>query len=72
MTTEELINVCQAVIHGGERYVRNLRTNARGKIISCKSGGLEVDVRGRRETWLFEDCEKEPTGTGTVACVNGG
>jgi hypothetical protein len=61
MKSEELINVCQAVTHGHERYVRNLQRNAEGKVIGCRDDSLEVEVNGRRETWRFEEEITVPT-----------
>ncbi len=55
MKSEELINVCQAVTHGHERYVRNLTRKTQGRVITCRNDGLEVEVDGQRETWRFEE-----------------
>ncbi len=55
MKSEELINVCQAVTHGHERYVRNLTRNTEGKVIHCRDDCLEVEVNGQRQTWRFEE-----------------
>lgn len=58
MKGEELVNVSQAVMHGSQRYVRNLRTNRDGRVVSCDGGTIKVHVGRRREVWCVEDCEE--------------
>lgn len=58
MTGEALINVCQAVTHGSERYVKNRRSGREGRVIACSQDELVVQVGAGRESWSIEDCEE--------------
>jgi|UPI000488B388 hypothetical protein len=57
MHGEALINVCQAVIHGNERNVRNRVDGRKGRVIACIQAGFEVQVGENKESWRIEDCE---------------
>ena len=60
MMGEARVNVCQAVIHGHDRYVRNIRNAREGKVLHFTTEGLEVDTGDKQpEFWNFEDCEEK-------------
>lgn len=58
MTVEGLINVCQAVTHGDQRQVRNLKTNNQGTVVSAEGNELTVQVGQATEVWAYEDCDE--------------
>jgi len=58
MNREALINVCQAVTHGSERYVKNRGTGRAGRVIACSQTGVEVQVEAEKENWDIEECEE--------------
>ena len=57
MSTEGLINVCQAVKHGDLRQVTNLKTGKQGVVVDVSGGKLVVKVEKTSEVWAYEDCE---------------
>ncbi len=59
MRGEEVVNVCQAVTHGSQRYVRNLRRNEEGRVVSCDGASIKVQVGRRREVWCVDECEEK-------------
>jgi hypothetical protein len=61
MTVEGLINVCQAVTHGDQRQVRNLKTNNQGTVVSAEGNELTVQVGQATEVWPYEDCDEYST-----------
>ena len=61
MNVECLINVCQAVTHGNQRQVRNLRTNRQGTVVNAEGNELTVQVGQATEVWSCEDCEEYNT-----------
>ena len=61
MNDEGLINVCQAVEHGSQRQVRNLKTNSQGVVVKGEGNGLTVQVGQATEVWPYEDCEEYNT-----------
>lgn len=58
MNREALINVCQAVTHGSERYVKNSGDGRAGRVIACGQTGFEVQVGAEKEKWSIEECEE--------------
>jgi len=56
MSTEGLINVCQAVKHGDLRQVTNLKTGKAGIVIDVTGDKLVVQVEKASEVWAYEDC----------------
>ena len=58
MKGEELINVCQAVSHGGKRFVRECSSNIEGEVVRCSGKTLKVQVGTREENWTPEKCER--------------
>jgi len=58
MNVEGLINVCQAVTHGNQRQVRNLKTNSQGTVVNAEGNELTVQVDQATEVWACEDCEE--------------
>ena len=58
MSSEGLINVCQAVKHGNLRRVKNLKTNQQGTVINIEGKALTVLVEGDSEVWYCEDCKE--------------
>lgn len=56
MTTEGLINICQAVKHGSIRRVRNARTDQQGTVTGVEGNFLTVLTGNAQETWGYEDC----------------
>lgn len=61
MSTEELINVCQAVKHGDSRQVTNLKTGEQGTIVEVSEDKLVVQIGQASEVWAYEDCEGQYT-----------
>lgn len=58
MTTEEFKAICAAALAGEEKFVENLDTHYTGRIVSCSTDRLEVDIVGRRESWAMARCEE--------------
>ena len=56
MASEGVINVCQAVVHGNLRKVKNIRTNQQGTVINVEGNNLTVRVEEAAEVWACEDC----------------
>ena len=61
MNVEELINVCQAVTHGNQRQVKNLKTKRQGTVVNGDGSELTVQVGQATEVWAYEDCEEYNT-----------
>ncbi len=57
MSTEGLINVCQAVKHGDLRQVTNLKTGKEGIVVDVTGDKLIVQVEKASEAWAYEDCK---------------
>ena len=57
MSSEGLINVSQAVKHGGSRQVTNHKTGKRVTIVDISDDKLIVEVDQASEVWAYEDCE---------------
>lgn len=57
MSTEELINVCQAVKHGDMRQVTNHKSGKEGIVVDVKEDKLVVRVENASEVWAYEDCK---------------
>lgn len=57
MSSEGLINVCQAVKHGDRRLVTNQKTGKQGIVIDVAGDKLTVQTGPTEEVWLFQDCE---------------
>ncbi|MDT8419323.1 MAG: hypothetical protein RQ754_02740 [Desulfuromonadales bacterium] len=57
MSTEGLINVCQAVKHGELRKLTNLKTGKQGIVVDVVGDKLSVQTGGATELWPYEDCE---------------
>lgn len=57
MSTEGLINVCQAVKHGDLRQVKNLKTRRQGTVVDVTGDRLTVQAGKTTEVWPYEDCE---------------
>lgn len=62
MTSEGLINICQAVKHGNLRRVKNIKTNKQGTVINVEGKALTVLVEGDPELWHYEDCKEQHSG----------
>lgn len=58
MNTEGLINVSQAVTHGNQRQVRNIKTEKQGTVINVEGEKLTVHVGQITEIWTYRDCEE--------------
>lgn len=58
MSTEGLINICQAVSHGDFRQVTNLKTGKQGTVIDVTGDKLIVKVNQSSEVWPYEDCDE--------------
>ncbi|MGD9342685.1 MAG: hypothetical protein PVJ25_01560 [Desulfuromonadales bacterium] len=57
MSTEELINVCQAVKHGNMRQVTNHKSGKKGIVVDVTEDKLIVQVEKNSEVWDYEDCK---------------
>ena len=57
MSTEELINVCQAVKHGNMRQVINHKSGKKGIVVDVTEDKLNVQVEKNSEVWDYEDCK---------------
>jgi hypothetical protein len=57
MSTERLINVCQAVKHGDLRQVKNLKTGKQGVVVDVSGDKLIVQAEQASEVWDYKDCE---------------
>lgn len=59
MWGEARVNICQAVTHGSNRYLKNTQKSEEGKILRCDDYGFEVEVGERREHWTFDEVEEQ-------------
>ena len=57
MSTEELINLCQAVKHGAMRQVTNNKSGKEGIVVDVTENKLVVQVENASEVWAYEDCK---------------
>lgn len=57
MSAEGLINVCQAVKHGDQRQVTNLKSGRQGTVVDVAGDKLTVQTGPSTEVWAYEDCE---------------
>jgi RNase P/RNase MRP subunit p29 len=57
MSTEELINLCQAVKHGAMRQVTNHKSGKEGIVVDVTENKLVVQVENASEVWAYEDCK---------------
>ena len=57
MSTEELINLCQAVKHGAMRQVTNHKSGKEGIVVDVTEDKLVVRVENASEIWAYEDCK---------------
>lgn len=57
MSTEELINVCQAVKHGDMRQVTNRKLGKEGIVVDVTEDKFVVRVENASEIWAYEDCK---------------
>lgn len=57
MSSEGLINVCQAVKHGDLRQVKNLKTGRQGTVIEVTGDQLTVQTGHATEVWAYQECE---------------
>ena len=57
MSTEELINLCQAVKHGAMRQVKNHKSGKEGIVVDVTENKLVVQVENASEVWAYEDCK---------------
>ena len=57
MSTEELINVCQAVKHGDMRQVTNYKSGKEGIVVDVTEDKLIVRVENASDIWPYEDCK---------------
>ena len=57
MSTEELINLCQAVKHGAMRQVTNHKSGKEGIVVDVTEDKLIVQVENASEVWAYEDCK---------------
>lgn len=57
MSTEGLINVCQAIKHGDLRQVTNLKTGKQGIVVDVAGDKLTIQAGQTTEVWTYEDCE---------------
>ena len=57
MSTEGLINVCQAVAHGDSRQVTNSKTGQQGVVVDVSGDKLVVQIDQASEVWAYEDFE---------------
>ena len=62
MSSEGVINVCQAVAHGHLRKVKNIKNNKQGNVINAEGNGFTVLIENETEVWAYEDCEEQYTG----------
>ena len=62
MSTEGLINICQAVSHGDTRQVTNLKTGQQGTVVNVTGDKLIVKVKQASEVWPYRDCEDRSLG----------
>jgi hypothetical protein len=58
MEPEEFEQLCQSLEAGEEKFVENLGSHEKGKVMFCSGNRLEVEVNGKRETWAMDSCEK--------------
>jgi hypothetical protein len=58
MEPEEFDQLCHALEAGDEKYVENIGSQEKGKVLFCSGNRLEVEVNGKRETWAMDSCQK--------------
>lgn len=58
MRRESYEKICDAARSGVKRFVENMESHERGRIVSCKGDGFDVDIYGKRDFWSKEECEE--------------
>lgn len=58
MKANEFDQLCQAIESGEEKFVENVGSHEKGKVLFCSGNRLEVEVNGKRETWALDSCQK--------------
>jgi hypothetical protein len=58
MESKEFEKFCREMEQGAEKYVENLGSHEKGKVLFCSGNRLEVDVNGKRETWASDSCKE--------------
>jgi hypothetical protein len=57
MKANEFDQLCQAIESGEEKFVENVGSHEKGKVLFCSGNRLEVEVNGKRETWALDSCQ---------------
>jgi hypothetical protein len=58
MRREEFELLCHAVKNGDEKFVENMMSRYRGKVLACRRDGLTVEAFGHRFDWRPEVCRE--------------
>lgn len=58
MEEREFEQLCQAIEAGDEKFVENIGSHEKAKVLFCSGNRLEVEVDGKRETWAVDSCRK--------------
>lgn len=62
MQGQEYEQFCKAVESGQTKFVENVGSHEKGKVLFCSGNRLEVEVGDKRETWGVEYCQEvEPS-----------
>jgi hypothetical protein len=58
MEAKEFQAFCQSLDAGETKYVENIGSHEKGRVLFCSGNRLEVEVDGNRETWGSEFCRE--------------
>lgn len=57
MEEREFQQFCEMLQAGESKYVENVGSHEKGRVLFCSGNRLEVEVGDRRETWGREYCQ---------------
>ncbi len=58
MRRTEFDGMCELAGEGRLTWLENIRSHEKGRVISCESDKIEVDVAGQREEWQPSECQE--------------
>jgi len=51
-------SMCVALAKGEKRFIGNRAKHQVGKALACFGEEVEIDILGKREIWLKEECDE--------------
>lgn len=58
MRRTEFEGMCELIKDGRLTWVENVSTHKNGRVVSCGSDSMEVEVDGKRENWSARECQE--------------